>query len=173
MDLLEVTRFPIGRFVYDTEPDADKRNGWIDAIRRLPLELRRATAGLDRDGLNRTYRDGGWTARQVTHHLADAHMCVFVRFKLALTQHEPEITPFDEDAWVETADARSLPIEPSLLILEGLHVRWACLLETLNAEEFGRLVLHPHAGPQTLDRMLQYYAWHGAHHVAQVASIPR
>ena len=173
MDLLEVPRYPIGRFVYDADADDLKRQAWIDAIRRLPTELRRALAGLDCDALNRTYRYGGWSARQVVHHLADCHMCIFVRFKLALTRHEPEITSFDEDVWARSPDAHAAPIEPSLLILEGLHARWTCLLDSLVPVDFDRLVIHPEAGPQTLDRMLQYYAWHGTHHTAQIASIPR
>ncbi len=127
--------------------------------------------GLNEEQLNTPYRDGGWTVRQVVHHLADSHMNAYVRFKLALTENEPTIKPYDEAAWAETADVRESPIEVSLALLENLHARWVALLQSMSEADFARQFRHPQLGAVPLEKNLALYAWHGRHHVAHIASL--
>jgi uncharacterized damage-inducible protein DinB len=163
-------RYPIGKFVHDEEPTAQKRAAWTRDIADLPAALRSAVAGLDPAQLDTPYREGGWTVRQVVHHLADSHMNSFIRFKLALTESAPQIKPYDQKAWAMTADA-ALDIQSSLVLLDGLHARWAALLSSLTPEQMERTFLHPESGVQKLERALQIYAWHGRHHVAHITAL--
>ena len=167
-------RYPIGRFVEDPEPTADKRTTWIQQISEAPAALRAAVAGLDERQLGTPYRPGGWTVRQVVHHLPDSHMNAYTRFKLALTEDTPTIRPYDEAAWANVADTARTPIDVSLTLLEALHTRWVVLLRSLQADDFSRRLVHPERGTITLDSMLQLYAWHGRHHVAHItqSSVP-
>src|SRR2546427_7146436 len=127
-------RYPIGKFEYQIPPTAEERQKLIDGIAQAPSRLREAIRGLSPEQLDTPYREGGWTVRQVVHHVPDSHMNAYIRFKLALTEHEPTIKPYNEAVWAELTDARTAPIEPSLNLLEGLHHRWTLLLRSLSAE---------------------------------------
>ncbi|HWI19924.1 MAG TPA: putative metal-dependent hydrolase [Vicinamibacterales bacterium] len=157
-------RFPTGKFSFNpTATDAD-RQASIAAIGGLLAELRPALAAAQ---LERPYREGGWTARQVVHHLADSHMNAFIRFRLALTEDRPTIKPYDEAAWAKLADA-TLDPQISVQILDGLHQRWLVMLNAMSAADFAREAVHPDHGPRTLDWFLQLYAWHGRHHIGHL-----
>src|SRR5207244_12858173 len=131
-------RYPIGKFAYDSPPTAQQRNKFIDDIEQTPARLRAAIQGLTPQQIETPYREGGWTVRQVVHHVPESHMNAYIRFKLALTEHEPTIKPYNEAVWAELTDARTAPIEPSLNLLEGLHHRWTLLLRSLSAEDVKR-----------------------------------
>lgn len=167
-------RFPTGKFHRPSVPlDEATRTTLIDDIARLPSELRAAVAGLSQAQLDTPYRPGGWTARQVVHHVPDSHMNAYVRFKLAVTEDSPTIRPYQEAIWAELPDARTAPIALSLDLLEALHGRWTLFLRNLPAEAFHRAYLHPEMGPVALDAALALYAWHGQHHTAHVLSTRR
>jgi uncharacterized damage-inducible protein DinB len=168
---MENLKYPIGRFVFDKDVTPEKRRAWIDDTAGLPARARQATAGLSSAQLDTPYRDGGWTVRQVVHHMADSHMNSFTRFKLALTETNPQIKAYDQDAWSKTADAARTDIELSLRLLEGLHGRWAALLSSMAPEDYARTFVHPENGLMTLDRALQIYAWHCRHHVAHITEL--
>lgn len=161
-------RYPIGRFQFS--PDTDRARS-IDRIEAAPTHLRQVASGLSDAQLDTPYRDGGWTARQVVHHVPDSHINAVVRFKLALTEEAPPVKPYREAAWAELADGNAGPIEPSLVLLEALHTRWVRLLRSLSAEQWSRTMRHPEHGTITLDFMLQLYAWHGEHHVAHIRTL--
>jgi uncharacterized damage-inducible protein DinB len=164
-------RYPIGPLTYDPDSTADKRRTWIRQIAETPAALRAAVAGLDTAQLETPYRQDGWTVRQVVHHVPESHMNAYVRFKLALTEDNPTIKPYDEAAWSLTPDTARTPIDVSLSMLEALHTRWVLLLESLGPAAFARPLLHPENGPMTVDRLLQLYAWHGRHHTAQITGL--
>jgi hypothetical protein len=164
-------QYPIGRFIFDepidTSPTA--RAARIDAIARLPERFRAGFDGATSEDLERCYRPGGWTLLQLAHHVPDSHMNGLVRFKLALTEEVPIITPFDENAWAALGDTRSTPIEVSFDLLDALHARWVILLRSMSSRDFGRTFVHPqHPRFITLDVALANYAWHGEHHLAHV-----
>jgi DinB superfamily len=133
--------------------------------------LRAATAGLNEEQLNTPYRDGGWTVRQVIHHVPESHMNAYIRFKLALTESEPTIKPYDETAWAETADVRDTPLEVSLALLDNLHKRWVVLLKSMSEADFLKEFRHPELGVVPLEKNLALYAWHGKHHTAHITSL--
>lgn len=162
-------RYPVGKWVRESQLDAAARGACIQAIADLPAALSAAVAGLTDAQLDTPYRDGGWSPRQITHHLADSHMNAYSRFKLGLTEAAPTIKPYDEAAWAETADNQA-PVSASLAILTGTHQRWALLLGSLDASAFSRTVHHPERGPMSLTDLLGLYAWHGRHHVAQITA---
>ena len=165
-------RYPIGRFRRPETPlDDAQRRAAIDTIAATPANLRAAVRGLGDAQLDTPYRPGGWTVRQVVHHVPDSHMNAYVRFKLALTEDEPTIKPYDEARWAELADSRDTPIETSLVLLERLHERWVTLLRSMSAHDFARRLNHPENGVMRLDQMLALYAWHGRHHVGHVTSL--
>ena len=168
---MEKLRYPIGKFNFDADITPDKRATWIQDIVNLPQELRRVLSGLSPSQLDTPYREGGWTVRQLAHHVADSHMNAFIRWKLALTESGPTIKPYDQDQWVATADVIGAGVEQSLALLEGLHTRWARLIVSLSPSDFARSFNHPESGIQTLDRQLQLYAWHCRHHVAHIVSL--
>jgi uncharacterized damage-inducible protein DinB len=162
-------RYPIGAFQYDPSLDLLKRDEHIDAITVLPGKLRKLMEFASEKDLNGRYRAHGWTVRQIVHHLADSHMNAFLRFKLALTEDQPAIKPYDQDAWVATPEMSRLDAEPSLRLLEGLHQRWATLLRALPEEAWKRSVFHPeHDRLMSLAELLAHYAWHGEHHLAHI-----
>lgn len=164
-------RYPIGKFQrVDVLTDAQRR-GFIDAIAEAPAKLRSAIEGLNDRQLDTPYRPGGWTVRQVVHHVPDSHINSFVRFKLALTEDEPTIKPYDEGRWAELGDVNATPVETSLALLESLHKRWVLLLNSLTPSHWRRTFRHPERGTMTLDENLQLYAWHGRHHVAHITSL--
>jgi uncharacterized damage-inducible protein DinB len=163
-------RFPIGRYERRDILTNDERRALIDEIAATPVNLRAAVDGLSDAQLETPYRDGGWTIRQVVHHVPDSHLNSYTRFKLALTESAPTIRPYDEAAWAELPDSRDTPIETSLTLLESLHDRWTRLLRAMTEEQFQRTLVHPDNGEMTLDAMVALYAWHGRHHVAHVAA---
>ena len=143
----------------------------ISEIERAPAALRAAVAGLSDAQLDTPYRDGGWTVRQVTHHVPDSHMNAYMRWKLALTEDEPTIKPYAEDRWAQLADTQSTPIEVSLVMLESLHDRWVRLLRSLGPSDWKRQFRHPEMGVVSLEKNLAMYAWHSKHHVAHVTEL--
>lgn len=164
-------RYPIGRFERPSTVSAADRLKWIADIESLPAQLRGALEGLDDAQLDTPYRDGGWTIRQVVHHVADSHINSFVRFKLALTEANPTIKPYDEAAWAETVDSKALPVQPSLGVLDGVHQRWTALLRSLSEGDYQRTFQHPERGSMSLDANLALYSWHGRHHLAHVTRL--
>ena len=164
-------RYPLGRFAADPAVSEEKRHGWIGEIANAPERLRAAVQGLSAEQLDTPYRPGGWTVRQVVHHLPDSHLNAYVRMKLALTEAEPTVKTYDEAAWAELTDGRTGPVETSLTLLESLHRRWVLLLRSLSPLDFARSFRHPEWGTVTLDWYLQQYAWHGRHHVAHITSL--
>ena len=163
-------RYPIGPYVRPATVTPADRGRLIDDIAALPAALRAAVVGLDDRRLDTPYRPGGWTVRQVVHHLADSHINAICRIKLALTESAPTIKPYDEAAWAELADSR-LPIEGSLRILDAVHERWVAVLRSLAPERFATAFHHPESGPQTVDSHCANYAWHGRHHTAHITGL--
>lgn len=163
-------RYPIGRYERRDVLTPDERAAMIEQIAAVPRKMRDAVAGLTPRQLETPYRDGGWTLRQVVHHVPDSHMNSYVRFKLALTEETPTIRPYDEARWAELADSVDTPPETSMALLESLHDRWVRLLRSMSADDFQRTLNHPENGLMTLDAMLALYAWHGRHHVAHITS---
>jgi hypothetical protein len=166
-------RYPIGRFTPVLPGTPDARATAIADIAALPARMRAAVAGLTEAQLDTPYRDGGWTARQVVHHVADSHLNGFIRVKLALTEDNPTIKPYDENSWAPLADMR-LPVAISLGLLDGLHSRWVAIYGAMAADQFARTFFHPEFGESlTLDRHVQLYGWHGRHHVAHITELRR
>jgi len=163
-------RYPIGKSERPDHLTDEQRRELIGAIQETPAKLRAAVAGLSEEQLDTPYRPGGWTVRQVVHHLPDSHMNAYVRFKLALTENEPTIKPYQESAWANLPDSKGA-IEPSLALLESLHERWVTLLKSLRASDWAKKFNHPESGPYTLDKSLAIYGWHGRHHVAHITSL--
>ena len=169
---MEDPRYPIGRFAPQTDATPQARALRIAQIGAAPAALRAALAGLPEARLDTPYREGGWTVRQLVHHVADSHLNAYTRFRLALTEDRPTIRPYDEAAWAELADARDAPVELSLALLDALHARWVLLLEAVSPADWDREVVHPeHGRALSLDTLLQLYAWHGRHHVAHVTAL--
>lgn len=164
-------RFPIGKFRYDGPPNDEAKQAFLEEIAQTPKKLRAAIQGLSETQLDTEYRPGGWSVRQVVHHVPDSHLNSYVRFKLALTEDDPTIKPYAEDRWAELADSKATPIEVSLTLLESLHDRWVRLLRSLTEEEWKRTFRHPDLGPMTLEKTLALYAWHGKHHVAHITEL--
>jgi len=170
MSNLDDPRFPIGRFSPPASSLPGVRAAHIQTLRLLPGRLRAAVAGLNDAQLDTPYRDGGWTVRQVVHHVPDSHMNCYVRFKLALTEDWPTIKPYDEAAWASLADGR-MPVEISLELVAALHGRWVGLLETLTEDDFQRGYAHPQSGRQNLAQVLALYDWHSRHHTAHIVNL--
>jgi hypothetical protein len=165
-------RYPIGPFVYRGPQTADQRRGCIERIEAAPSLVRRAVEGLTASQLDTPYRDGGWTVRQVVHHLPDSHLNAYTRFRLALTEPTPTIRPYFEHLWAELPDARTAPTEISLALLEALHRRWTLLLRSLDPAQWEIRYMHPEHGREwTLDEALAMYAWHGEHHTAHITRL--
>src|SRR5215831_19416831 len=153
------SRYPIGNFDWSTTVTPDSRAGLIEEIAATPAWMREAVRGLDDRQLDTPYRDGGWTVRQVVHHLADSHLNMYVRVRLALTENEPAVKPYDEAKWAELSDAKSLPVEVSLQLLDSVHHRWVALLKSLPDGDFSRSFRHAEHGLVTMDRGCALYAW--------------
>ncbi len=174
MDTPEATpdlRFPVGKFKFPDAVSAAEREKFITEIVETPQRMRSAIQGLTEQQLDTPYRPGGWTVRQVVHHVPDSHLNSYVRFRLALTEEEPTIRPYHEDRWAELADARSAPVEVSLTLLEALHLRWVQLLRSLSDDDWKRTFRHPDLGLISLEKNAALYAWHGRHHVAHITSL--
>jgi hypothetical protein len=163
--------YPIGRYHPSTVLDPAARDSFVADIEAAPAALRKAVAGLDEQQLDTPYRAGGWTVRQVVHHLPDSHLNAYVRFKLALTEQEPTVRPYDEARWARLPDATTCPVELSLGLLECLHGRWVACIRALPAAPFDRIFNHPEIGVMSLNQQLALYAWHGRHHVAHITSL--
>jgi hypothetical protein len=163
--------YPIGKFHFSGSLSEDLKRQAIDDIAETPTELRSAVTGLSEDQLNTPYRPGGWTVRQVVHHLPDSHMNAYMRFKLALTEDEPTIKPYEQQLWADLADTKETPVEVSLTIVDALHDRWVRLLRSLHARDWQRTFRHPELGLVSLEKNVALYAWHGKHHVAHVTSL--
>jgi DinB family protein len=165
-------QYPIGRFTPVTPITDAMRRTATDDIAALPARMRKAVAGLTDAQLDTPYRPGGWTVRQVVHHVPDSHLNAYIRLKLALTENAPTIKPYDEKEWAKLADAR-MPIEVSLALLESVHARWAVLCGDLKLSDWSRTFIHPEypEGPRTIDWLVQIYAWHSNHHLAHITSL--
>jgi hypothetical protein len=165
-------RYPIGEFERRDELNADERRTMIDTIAAAPSRMREAVSGLSDTQLDTPYREGGWTVRQVIHHVPDSHLNAYIRLKLALTEEDPLIRPYDEALWAGLPDSQQTPVDVSLTLLESLHARWVTLLRSLKESDFRRTLRHPeHSGILTLDWLVSMYAWHSRHHVAHVTSL--
>ena len=164
-------RYPIGPWSWPDTVPAAARPGLVQEIADTPSLLRAAVEGLDDTQLDTPYRNGGWTLRQVVHHLPDSHVNSYTRFRLALTEEQPTIRAYREERWAELPDARTLPPGVSLALLDALHARWVVLLRSMTDADFARKLVHPEHGVIPLDKMLAMYAWHGKHHVAHVTTL--
>jgi hypothetical protein len=164
-------RYPVGHFKRPAEIDAAALSDALLTLGELPQDLRMAVDGLHADQLDTPYRAGGWTVRQLVHHIADSHMNCYVRIKLALTEAAPTIKPYDEAAWAMLHDGHDAPIEWSLDLLEALHARLLMLLRSLNAQQWQRTFVHPENGSLSLETVALLYAWHSRHHVAHITTL--
>ena len=163
-------RYPIGKFRRDAV-DLANHEPAIATLAALPQQMRAAVDGLSASQLDTPYREGGWTVRQLVHHVADSHMNAYIRIRLALTEDWPTIKPYDEKAWAELPDAKSAPIDLSLGVLDGLHARWALLLKSLTDAQWQRGYVHPVNGRQTIAEATALYDWHSRHHVAHIVEL--
>jgi len=162
-------RYPIGKFQFDANFDQSTLQGWINDIEQLPSQLRKLCATLDDKALDTPYRDEGWTARQVVHHLADSHMNCYLRFKWGLTEDEPSIKTYDEKLWAVEKEAQFADINVSLNLIEALHARLTMVLKNMNQEDFDKGFFHPESKKRwQLDKTLAVYAWHGKHHMGHI-----
>ncbi len=168
---MEDLRYPIGKFHMPASVSEEERLEHLRNITLTPKRVRQAVAGMDEGQLSTPYRDGGWTVRQVVHHLADSHMNAYVRFKLAFTEEKPTIKAYEEKRWAETPDARNAPVETSLKLLESLHERWVIFLNSLSPEDFNRKFIHPENGLMDMNALLALYSWHGRHHEGHITGL--
>lgn len=164
-------RYPIGKFQVPAAYEPAMRATYVQQIEDAPGRLRAAVEGLSETQLDHPYREGGWTVRQVVHHLPDSHMHSYIRFKLAVTAEQPTITPYDEARWANLPEATTADVEVSLGLLAALHRRWVLFLRSLREEQFSRVFRHPELGTVSLDQNLALYAWHGRHHVAHITTL--
>ncbi|HEY0161455.1 MAG TPA: bacillithiol transferase BstA [Edaphobacter sp.] len=163
-------RYPIGKFERPETITADERLNAIATLAELPEELRNAVDGFGSGQLNTPYREGGWTVRQLVHHIADSHLNAFVRIKLALTEDWPTVKPYDEKAWATLHDSAA-PVEWSLELIESLHARWVMLLQSLTEEQWKRGYRHPEDGDCSVEVAALIYAWHSRHHTAHITHL--
>ena len=173
MSSLEELRYPIGRMkLLEGPADARQRDEWIHTIEGLPRRLREAVEGFTPQQWDTPYRPGGWSVRQLVHHIPDSHLNAYTRFKLALTEDEPTIKPYDEAAWATLPDTQTTDPEVSLKLLEALHARWVVLLRNIPDAAYRRTLRHPEAGRTfRLDQLLAQYAWHSEHHLRQITAL--
>jgi len=171
--MTEDIRYPAGVYVKPASITPADRERFIGEIAAAPVNLRKAVAGLSEARLDTPYREGGWTVRQVVHHLPDSHMNAYIRFKLALTSADPLIQTYEEVLWAELPEAKSGPVEISLALLDAIHNRWIAAIRSLPAGSFSRRYRHPESGLTSLDEQLASYAWHGRNHIAQITALRR
>lgn len=165
-------RYPIGKFTLEGEINPARREAWIAELADLPARMREAVHGLSEAQYDTPYREGGWTVRQVLHHVPDSHMNAYIRFKLALTEANPTIKPYEEARWAELPDTAGAPAGVSLVLLEALHRRWVVLLKAMDEPDWSRTFYHPDQKKAlTLEGVLAMYAWHGKHHVAHITGL--
>ena len=165
--------YPIGRVQLPETIQLSNIESWIEDVRQSPLQLRRAVTDLSREQLDTPYRPGGWTVRQVVHHLPDSHMNTYANFRLALTEENPQARQADVNVWAQLADSRTGDIQTSLEFFEGLQLRWADLMQTMSFEDFQRTLEFASRGKRSLATLLGIYAWHGRHHVAHITELRR
>jgi hypothetical protein len=163
-------RYPVGPFKIEGEITSELINNWIAEIENAPRLLREAVKDLQDHQLDTPYRPGGWTVRQVVHHLPDSHLNSYIRLKLALTEDKPVIKPYQEDKWAELPDS-NLPVEVSLQLMEAIHSRWVSILITLSPSELEKTFFHPESGENSIASMIALYAWHSRHHIAHITSL--
>jgi len=163
-------RYPIGKFKFPESVSVEERSKFVEQIAETPARMKAAVAGLAENQLDTPYRPGGWTIRQLVHHVPDSHINSYTRFRLALTEDEPTIKPYEEARWAELVDCR-MPIDVSLLLLDSLHQRWVVLLRSLSDSDWKRTFRHPELGLLTLEKNAALYAWHGRHHVAHITAL--
>jgi hypothetical protein len=164
-------RYPVGKLEIPSDVTPARRLQAIDEIASTPAKLRAAVKGLSDAQLDTPYRDGGWTVRQVIHHVPDSHMNAYIRLRLALTEDKPTVRPYEEARWAELADAKSAPIAVSQTLLDSLHDRWDRLWRSLKPEHFARPLIHPEHGERNIDWLLFVYEWHGKHHTAHITEL--
>ena len=164
-------QYPIGKFHFAGPLTDDQRRRAVNDIAAAPANLRLAVKDLSEPQLDTPYRPAGWTVRQVAHHVPDSHMNAYIRFKLALTEDEPTIKPYEQQLWADLPDTKSTLIEVSLTLLDSLHERWVQLLQSFTASDWKRTFRHPELGVVSLERNLALYAWHGRHHVAHITEL--
>ncbi|MHB1021741.1 MAG: YfiT family bacillithiol transferase [Acidobacteriaceae bacterium] len=164
-------RYPVGKFQMPATIALEDREQWLETLADLPENLRNAVLGWNEHRLDTNYREGGWTVRQLLHHIADSHMNAYVRIRLALTEDWPTIKPYDEGKWAQLHDAKVAPVEWSLELIESLHARWVMLFESLQAEDWKRGYKHPESGAMTVEQVLALYAWHSRHHTAHITHL--
>jgi hypothetical protein len=169
--MTEDLRYPVGRFDPTAPLPAGGRAALIESLEAAPSRLRRAVDSLSDAQLDTPYRDGGWTVRQLAHHVPESHMNAYVRMKWGLTEDAPAIKTYDEKLWAELPDARTAPIAPSLTLLDAIHARWVILLRSMADKDYARTIKHPEWGEIDLLMVLRLYEWHGRHHVAHVAKL--
>jgi hypothetical protein len=163
--------YPIGKFEMPKEVTPARRQEAIEEVASTPAKMRAAVKGLNDAQLDTPYRQGGWTVRQVVHHVPDSHLNAYVRLKLALTEEKPTIKPYDQEAWAKLADSNSTPIEVSLTLLNTVHERWDRIWRSLRPEQFARPLIHPESGERNVDWLLFLYEWHGKHHAAHITEL--
>lgn len=166
-------RYPIGKFSPQDHYSTEEINSNLSVIEALPTKIEKVLAGLSSAQIDSPYRDGGWTGRQVIHHLADSHMNAYIRTKWALTEASPTIKAYDEKRWAETGEQKADPLL-SLQLLKSLHAKWVVLLRSLTAEELKKDFLHPETGKKiSIERMTALYAWHGEHHLGHLKIVSK
>lgn len=170
---LERQQYPVGRFKPTPQVTAEQRDQAIDLLEAFPRLLRVEVEQRGEAGLERPYRPGGWTLRQLVHHVADSHSQMSGRLRMALTEDWPTIKPYDQEAWANLTDASTMPVGPSLSVIDGVHARLVILLRSLNEDEWTRGFHHPENGPERLDQVLLRYAWHARHHLEHARAVPR
>ncbi|GEO11341.1 YfiT family bacillithiol transferase [Segetibacter aerophilus] len=171
-DFAADVRYPIGKF--ETLPYSEEiKKNWINDIRFLPNDIELAIQTFDEYQLDTPYREGGWTVKQLVHHIADSHMNAYIRFKLALTEDNPTIKPYEEAEWAKLPDTFNVPVNVSVTLLHALHRRWTVIIENISEEQFqNRTVFHPeHQKQMTLWHLLGMYAWHSRHHLAHIKNL--
>lgn len=169
---MEELRYPIGRHQPKQSPTSGEIADWITEIEELPVRLRSGISTLSNEQLDTPYREKGWTVRQLVHHIADSHLNGYIRVKLALTEERPVIKLYDQELWAKLGDC-SLPPEPSLNLIEGLHRRWSDLLRSLDEHAMSREVRHPESGIISLKSLIGLYAWHGNHHLSHITNLKK
>jgi hypothetical protein len=171
---LEQLKYPLGKFKMPADFTSASINTFISDIEGFPSLLRKEVETLNDEQLDTPYRPEGWTIRQVVNHCADSHMNSLTRFKLALTENNPTIKPYLEERWAELADSKTMPVQPALNMLEGLHTRWVVLLKSMTSSDFEKTFIHPQSGRIfKLNQTLALYTWHCKHHLAHITTIKK